>query len=51
MSEELVKASFDPHLNDNFEVHLDEDVKVKVELVEVSDHSQENTEAFSVVFK
>ena len=51
MSEELKKSSFDPHLNTKFEVNTEIEGMVEVELVEVADHSRENLESFSLLFK
>lgn len=49
--EELKKSSFDPHVNDRFEVHTDTLGAVEVELVKVSEHNRENLESFSLLFK
>lgn len=51
MSEKLVKSSFDPHLNTDFEIHPESSDKVGVELVEISDQSNEQIDGFSLVFK
>ncbi len=51
MPEELHKSSFDPHLNSSFEIYVDATDKVTVELVEVSDHSNEQIDGFSVIFQ
>jgi hypothetical protein len=51
MSELLVKSSFDPYLNEKFEIHSESGDKLEVELVEVSDHSNEHIDGFSVIFR
>ncbi len=51
MSEELKKASFEPHVNEKFEVETEEHGKLPVELVEIGEHSKENLESFSLLFK
>jgi hypothetical protein len=47
----LKKSTFDPHLSSKFEVHTESAGVVEVELIEVTDHSQESVESFSLVFK
>jgi hypothetical protein len=47
----LKKSTFDPHLNGKFEVHTESAGVVEVELIEITDHSQEGVESFSLVFK
>jgi hypothetical protein len=47
----LKKSTFDPYLNDKFEVHTGSVGVVEVELIEVTDISRENVEGFSLVFK
>lgn len=47
----LKKSTFDPYLNDKFEVHTESVGVVEVELIEVTDISQQNVEGFSLVFK
>ena len=47
----LKKSTFDPYLNDTFEVHTESAGVVEVELIEVTDTSRENVESFSLVFK
>ncbi len=51
MSEELKKSSFDPYLNNKFEIFTDYEGIVEAELVEVSEHNKENLECFSLLFK
>ena len=51
MSEDLKKSSFDPYLNDTFEVQTDTVGAVGAELVEISDHSRQNLDSFSLLFK
>jgi len=51
MSEELKKSSFAPHLNSKFEIFTDFTGIVEGELVDVSEHNQENLECFSLLFK
>jgi len=51
MSEELKKSSFDPYVNEKFEVLTEYEGIVEVELVEVSEHNRENMESFSLLFK
>jgi hypothetical protein len=51
MIEDLKKSSFDPYLNEKFEVHTESVGVVEVELIEVTDTSRENLEGFSLVFK
>jgi hypothetical protein len=51
MSELLKKTDFDPHLNSKFEVYTEYEGLVAAELVEVSEHNQENLECFSLLFK
>jgi hypothetical protein len=51
MAENLKKSSFDPHVNDKFEVNTDIHGVVEVKLVEVSEHNRENLECFSLLFK
>lgn len=51
MIETLKKASFDPHLNEKFEIHTESVGKVEVELVEIAEKEYENMETFSVMFK
>ena len=51
MAENLTKSSFDPHLNDKFEVNTDIHGAVELELVEVSEHNRDNLECFSLLFK
>ena len=50
-SEDLQKASFDPHLNEKFEVQTDTVGAVEAELVEITDHNRENLDSFSLLFK
>ena len=47
----LKKTTFDPHLNGKFEVHTESAGVIEVELIEITDHSRENVESFSLVFK
>ncbi len=51
MPEQLIKSSFDPHVGSSFEIYSERNGKVKVELVEVSDHSNEQINGFSVIFR
>jgi hypothetical protein len=51
MVEKLNKASFDPLLNEKFEIYPQGMGKVDVELVKISDRSSEYTEAFSLLFR
>ncbi len=51
MSEELKKSTFDPHVNEKFEVQTESAGKVEMELVEVAEHNKENLESFSLLFK
>lgn len=51
MIETLKKASFDPHLNEKFEINTESVGKVEVELVEITEEEYENLETFSVIFK
>ena len=48
---ELKISGFEPYLNEKFEVHTESVGVVEVELIEVTDTSQENVEGFSLVFK
>lgn len=48
---DLKKSTFDPYLNDRFEVHTESAGVVEVELIEVTDTSKENVAGFSLVFK
>jgi hypothetical protein len=50
MSDQLKKTSFDPHLNEKFEV-ITENEGIEVELIDVTEHNKENLESFSVLFK
>lgn len=50
MSDLLKKTSFDPYINETFEV-ITETEGVEVELTEVTEHSRDNMESFSVLFK
>ena len=47
----LKKSTFDPYLNSKYEVHTESAGIVEVELIEITDHSQENVESFSLIFK
>jgi hypothetical protein len=47
----LKKAAFDPYLNGKFEIHTESAGIVEVELIEITDHSRENVESFSLIFK
>ena len=51
MGEDLKKSSFDPYLNETFEVMTESAGTVEVELVEVSEHNRENLESFSLLFR
>lgn len=51
MIETLKKTSFDPHLNEKFEIHTESVGMVEVELVEITEKKQENVENFSLIFK
>ena len=51
MAETLNKKDFDPHLNSSFAIHTEEGQTVKAKLVEISDHSNEKIDAFSLLFK
>ncbi|MCP5108610.1 MAG: hypothetical protein GY950_34815 [bacterium] len=50
MSDQLKKTSFDPFVNEKFEVVTDAG-GIEVELTDVSEHNKENLESFSVLFK
>lgn len=47
----LKKTTFNPYLNSKYEVHTECAGVVEVELIEITDHSQENVESFSLIFK
>ena len=51
MAETLNKKDFDPHLNSSFTIHTEEDATVKAKLVEITNHSNDQVEAFSLLFK
>ena len=51
MPDELVKSSFDPHLESTFEIHPQTGEAVEVTLVEITDHSNEQINGFSVIFR
>jgi hypothetical protein len=47
----LKKTTFDPYLNNKFEIHTKSAGVVEVELIEITNNNQGNTESFSLVFK
>ena len=47
----LKKSTFDPYLNNKFEVHTQSVGVVEVELIEITDDSDEYMENFSLIFK
>jgi hypothetical protein len=47
----LKKSNFDPHLNSKFEIHTPSAGIVEVQLIEISDQTQEQMESFSLIFK
>jgi hypothetical protein len=47
----LKKSSFDSYLNSKYEIHTESVGVVEVELIEISDHSREGMENFSLIFK
>lgn len=49
--EKAKKSKFDPHLNTKFEVNTETEGMVEVELVDIADHTRENLESFSLLFK
>ncbi len=49
--EMLKRNDFDPHLNSSFAIHTGEGETVKAKLVEITDRSNEQVEAFSLLFK
>jgi hypothetical protein len=51
MAEMLNKEDFGAHLNSSFAIHTGEGETVKAKLVEIKDHSNEQVEAFSLLFK
>ncbi|MCX6582103.1 MAG: hypothetical protein NT166_18190 [Candidatus Aminicenantes bacterium] len=51
MIEKLNKASFDPLLNDKFEVFPVGMDRVELELVQIKDKSSDYTETFSLLFR
>lgn len=51
MLDTLTKASFDPYMNETFEVHTESVGMVEVELVETSESRHDNMESFSVIFR
>ena len=51
MLEKLNKASFDPHLNTTFEVQTENMGIVDVELVEITEKSDDFAERFSLIFR
>jgi hypothetical protein len=48
---ELTKSSFDPFLDDKFEVWPEGMDKFELELVKISDRSGEDIESFSLIFR
>jgi len=51
MVKKLKKSSFEPHLNQKFEIYPQEGKKVKVELVRITEDKKGNVESFSVLFR
>ncbi|MCP4695065.1 MAG: hypothetical protein GY859_43965 [Desulfobacterales bacterium] len=51
MIESLTKASFDPYLNETFEVHTESVGVVEVALVETTETKHDNMESFSAIFR
>ena len=51
MPEKLTKASFEPYLSDEFEVHTETVGTVNLELVEITGHKSGDSEIFSVLFR
>ncbi|MGD9824421.1 DUF6916 family protein [Desulfobacter sp.] len=49
--EKLNKASFDPYLNDSFEIDLENSKVVNAKLIEVQDTSSGVVESFSLIFQ
>ena len=52
MSEEiLTKKSFEPYLNDTFQIKFEGGELLELELAEINEDSNEQSERFSLVFK
>ncbi len=45
------KSSFDPHVNSTFSVQLAPDLRVDLELVQITEKRYSNTESFSLFFR
>lgn len=51
MIEELTKAKFDPLINQKFEVHPVETAMVELELIKITESSNDYSESFSLLFR
>ena len=47
----IKKSDYDPYLHSKFQVHVEPDHIVEVELFEITDTSGEHTEGFSLIFR
>ena len=51
MSEQLTKASFNPHLNTTFEIQAEGGDSIEAELVEIEEKQSERVDSLSVLFR
>ncbi len=47
----ITKEDFDPHINSNFRLKMDQSRDIDFQLVETSSSSSENIDAFKILFK